>query len=93
MDFDATVDSLALELGRRFLAGEMQYELADELANCEWAAMMSKSPDFSEVTISDTAFAVYEAFDAGEYYHSPEREDPVEAFTIPMLQAILSQHT
>ena len=92
-DFDATVDSVALELGRRFLKGEMLYELADDLANQMWAAMMNKLPDFSEVTFSEIAFAVYEAFDAGEYYHSPDREDPVEIYTVPMLQEILGQQT
>jgi hypothetical protein len=91
VDFDTTVDSVALELGRRFLAGEMPYELADDLANQMWAAMMKKSPDFSELTFSDIAFAIYEAFDAGEYCHPPEKDDPVEAFTIPMLRTILGQ--
>jgi hypothetical protein len=47
----------------------MTYELADGLANQMWAAMMNKAPDFSEVTFSETALSIYEAFDAGECYH------------------------
>jgi hypothetical protein len=58
-----------------------------------WAAMMNKSPDFSEVTFSETALAIYPAFDAGEYYHLMERKDPVEAFAIPLLRTILAQRT
>jgi hypothetical protein len=80
-------------LGRRFLASEMPYELANDLANQMWAAMMNKLPEFAEVTFSDIAFAIYEAFDAGEYYHSQDREDPVETFTVPLLRKILGQQT
>ncbi len=55
-----------------------------------WGAMLNKcGENFSELTFSATAFAVNEAFDAGESFPGPPDQDPVDTLTIPMLRAVL----
>ena len=89
--FAAALDSVAVEIAQRFLAGTLDYETADDCANALWTFMCFESPRTSDgyATIPDLAYAIFSAFDEGEYDHAGST-DPVQTFTVPQLRELLS---
>ena len=83
---------LSLEVARHFLAGEMAYEDADEIANVVYAVMVEDAVAHGDgFAFPEPAFSIYEAFDAGEWDRG-DGADPVERYTRPALREILSGH-
>jgi hypothetical protein len=83
-------NSLALEVARRFLHGRMDFSDADHLANTLSALIMGDAVDYGDgFVLPQPAWSIYEAFDAGEWNRG-EPHDPVERYTRPSLEAILT---
>lgn len=85
---------LALSLARGFLEGSLDYAFCDDTLNCLFAFIME--PQFLESGegLPEPAFAIFQAFDATEYYRSSEGAgiDAVERHTRPRLVEILQRH-
>ena len=87
---DDFYNRISLHLARSFVDGLMSFEAADLAMNHIWTFMMDDAVEFGDgFTLAEPAYAIYDAFDAGEYSHGDGR-DPVEAFTRPALERILS---
>lgn len=91
-DIRVASDSLALHFARCFLRGTLEFDECD-LARNSLFHVMTSEPYF-ELTggsIPDDAFAVYLAFDEGEYVHPGDQPDDVPAikYTISLLRAVL----
>lgn len=85
-------NALSLAVARRFLTGEMAYEQADDLANVVYAMMVEDAVGHGDgFEFPEPAFAIYEAFDAGEWDRG-DGSDPVEQYTKPTLKEILSAY-
>lgn len=83
---------LSLTVADRFMAGEMSYDDADGIANTIYAVMMEEAVAFGDgFELPEPAFAIYEAFDAGEWDRG-DGSDPVERRTKPVLRKILDEH-
>lgn len=76
---------LTIGIARRFLAKTMDYEDGDAALNTIFALMVADLSEGPE--LAQPAYAIYEAFDAGEYHHG-DGLDPAEAHTAPMLREI-----
>jgi hypothetical protein len=79
------LDAIALYVGRCFLDGSLSYEDGDAIMNLVWSFALKRDE------IPDTMYAIYEAFDGGEYFRSSDAAevDPVEKYTRPALQRVL----
>ena len=91
-DIRVASDSLALHFARCFLSGALEFDECDLAMNSLFHVMTSEP--YFELTggsIPDDAFAVYLAFDEGEYVHPGDQPDDVPAikYTIPSLRAVL----
>jgi hypothetical protein len=64
----------------------MTYTEADGAVNHLWMFMQTSSG-----AIPDLAYAVFDAFDQGEYHHEPG-DDPIAVYTLPRLRAALGGH-
>jgi len=85
----AVFNSLALLVANRFNAQSLSYEDADSAINLVWHAMVSDSIEQGEgSSFANPAYAIYEAFDEGEYDHG-DGEDPIETYTKPRIKEIL----
>jgi hypothetical protein len=73
-------NAFALTIARRFLANTLSFEDADAAMNSLWQCMLPQTPE--------PAYAIFEAFDAGEFEHQPG-VDPVDSITRPALRHIL----
>lgn len=83
---------LSLAVANLFMAGEMPYDEADGIANTIYAVMMEDALAYgSGFELPEPAFAIYEAFDAGELDRG-DGSDPVEHHTKPVLRRILNEH-
>jgi len=82
---DAALDSVSVEVGQLFVSGGIKYEDADWVMNALWIVMTQQR------TIPDLAYAVFNAFDQGEFDHG-DGIDPVETYTIPLLHAAIDGH-
>lgn len=83
-------NALLLDVARRFLAGDMPYEDADEIANAVYAVMVEDAIAYGDgFVFPEPAFAIFEAFDAGEWDRG-DGSDPVERYTRPALSEILN---
>jgi hypothetical protein len=83
---------LSLAVANRFMAGEMPYDEADDIANTIYAVMMEDAAAYgSGFELPEPAFAIYDAFDAGEWNRG-DGVDPVERRTKPALRRILNEH-
>jgi hypothetical protein len=89
----ALLDRLSLEVAVEYAAGILSYEMADQIMNAVYVAMMT--PEFLAVhQMPELTLEVFEAFDSGEYIHRGDesREDPVEKHTKTKIAALLSRH-
>lgn len=83
---------LMLRVADRFMAGEMPYDDADDFANTIYAVMIEEAVAYGDgFELPEPAFAIYEAFDAGEWDRRGG-SDPVERYTKPALRRILNDH-
>ena len=85
-------DSLARQVGRAYLAGELHYDVGNQVMNAVMNAVTS--PEFLAVSnsaVPKLTLDVYLAFDAGEYLHPKDQtdENPAAKYTRPMLQSLL----
>jgi hypothetical protein len=90
--FNGLCNEVALRVARRFDDGRMPYEDADAVMNMLWLVMTKRAVEEPGLALAETAFEIYEAFDAGEYDHRDGR-DPVAAFTRPLIRDILERST
>ncbi|MCA1816719.1 MAG: hypothetical protein LC746_09995 [Acidobacteria bacterium] len=86
-------DGFAIYVANAYLAGGMDFERGDTAMNSLFALMVSEP--FLKRTdgmIPDVAFAIYEAFDQGEYQHPNDlpTDNMEEKYTRPMLKEALS---
>ncbi len=88
---DDLSNHLSVTIAHRFLAGSMSFQEADAAINAIQAQIIEDAFRVREgYEFPRPAFAIYEAFDAGEYNHG-DGQDPVERFTRPALIEILRQ--
>jgi hypothetical protein len=80
-------DAVALEVARRFLHGEVDFYEADVIMNAVWGILVDEAGRTGQLTLG-VAFAVFEAFDAGEF-DLGDGLNRVEQFTVPMLLELL----
>ena len=78
-------DQIAAHLARGFHASRLDFCFCDAVVNDLFGVITS-----ADERRPDLFWAVYLAFDEGEYYHNNNRnEDPVEAYTRPMIARII----
>jgi hypothetical protein len=78
-------DQIALFLAKGFHASELTFAFCDAVINDLFGVITATDEHRPEFF-----WAVYLAFDEGEYYHGSNRdEDPVEVYTRPMISRVL----
>lgn len=91
----AVYDRLAVILARKYHQSELDYETADWFANQLESELTQLVIDIWPKNGGPEPklwHAVYEAFDAGEFYHFGRSTDPVAEFTNPQIIEFLSTH-
>jgi len=90
----ATLDRLSLEVASQYACGKMSFELADEIMNYVFAFAWTQSFLESNRNIPEISFAVYQAFDEGEYHRSKDQrsEHPEEKYTKPLVSELLRKY-
>lgn len=85
----AFFDEIAHYIASEFMAGQLSFEQADAAANDLFAYSCH-----IEDPLEGFAWDVFQAFDAGEFFHSPDGPgiDPVKKHTVPQLQAALATY-
>jgi hypothetical protein len=85
LDKPGLLDALALALAHDYDEGELSYSQCDLIVN-----FLHSSAYWSHFALPDVFFAVYLAFDAGEYYHDNDRtKDPEREYTRPQISELL----
>jgi hypothetical protein len=83
----AALDSVALEIARRYERGAVNFTVADSILNTlfAFAAQTGRIPDLTH--------SIFLAFDAGEYSHQGDDRgvDPELKYTRPLIRNILSK--
>jgi len=94
-DLTDFINKLSLEIARRFIRGELDYEVADGAMNYVFDFMtdnifLTSSGNY----IPSPALDIYEAFDAGEYRHSKDDDSvcPIEKYTKPFLMEVFKTY-
>lgn len=92
----AMLDELGHFVAVEYSDAKMTYEEADTIMNAAFG--VSVTEEFwaeNDSTIPPTMYEVYEAFDAGEYYHhgDPREIDPELKYTKPLIAKFLSTHS
>ena len=95
--FAAAMDGAMVAVAMSYLRGSLSYSDADSAANKLYTLMLNAAGALGRpVAVSESdalprlAWAIFEAFDQGEYDHG-DGLDPVEHYTIPMLQSALGE--
>lgn len=88
-------DMLALHVAREYANGQLPFESCDSMMNTLFS--LATSTEFWAMTGNETPsilFAVYQAFDEGEYFHQIDNLDanPEAKYTQPLIASILEQH-
>ncbi|AUO22392.1 hypothetical protein [Pseudomonas sp. NC02] len=84
------VNQLAISMATLFMTGTRDFHYCDEVMNI----VSSYIGDLCmHVEVPQPAFSIYQAFDAGEYWHSGDDRDifPWEKWTRPELERILCE--
>ncbi|MBV4473428.1 hypothetical protein N8H74_04800 [Pseudomonas sp. B2M1-30] len=84
------LNQLAISVARLFITGSRDFHSCDEVMN----TVISDIVDLSmHADMPLPAFSIYQAFDAGEYWHSDDDRDvfPWEKWTRPELERILRE--
>ena len=85
-------NNVLVHLAKIYLSGSVDYSYADGVANNIHDFMMTDQYlDSNNNTLSDPAYSIYLAFDAGEYYRKEDDKsiEPHIKYTNPELEAIL----
>jgi hypothetical protein len=91
---ESLLDRLSLHLAARYHAESLNFETADRVANRIWGLLHNSKP-ISELVFPDITLEIYEAFDAGEYYHrdDPPGTDPEIKYTRPLIERALQKYS
>jgi prepilin-type processing-associated H-X9-DG protein len=92
LNFVAFCNEILIHLSKVYLSGKVNYSFADGVANNIHDFMVSDHYlDSNNNTLSDPAYSIYLAFDAGEYYRKEDDKniEPHVKYTNPQLEAIL----
>jgi hypothetical protein len=84
------LNELAISVARLFITGARDFHYCDEVMNI----VISDIVDLSlHADMPQPAFSIYQAFDAGEYWHSGDDRNvfPWEKWTRPELDRILCE--
>jgi hypothetical protein len=84
------LNQLAISVARLFITGARDFHYCDEVMNI----VISDIVDLSlHAEMPQPAFSIYQAFDAGEYWHSGDDRNvfPWEKWTRPELDRILCE--
>jgi hypothetical protein len=83
------LDQTAIYLARGFHRGELHFTFCDAVVNQLFAWVTNGRGSWQPLFRT-----VYEAFDAGEYYHKEDSRDidPVEKYTRPLIATIVEQY-
>lgn len=84
------LNQLAISVARLFITGARDFHYCDEVMNI----VISDIVDLSlHADMPQPAFSIYQAFDAGEYWHSGDDRNvfPWEKWTRPELDRILCE--
>lgn len=84
------LNQLAISVARLFITGGRDFHYCDEVMNI----VISDIVDLSlYAEMPEPAFSIYQAFDAGEYWHSGDDREvfPWERWTRPELERILRE--
>jgi len=88
---DEMYNRIAVRIAEGFVAGDIDFAYGDAVMNNVWWLMVADAAKLGDgFTLAEPAFAIYEAFDAGEWDHG-EMGDQVEKFTRPQLKKILGE--
>lgn len=84
------LNQLAISVARLFLTGARDFHYCDEVMNIVIGDIVDLS---MHTDMPQPAFSIYQAFDAGEYWHSDDDRDvfPWEKWTRPELERILCE--
>lgn len=87
LPLERLLDELAIEVARLFHRHEITYRVGDLMMNNLFFAATD-----STIVWGDVFQSIYDAFDAGEYYHEEERNrEPHEDYTRPTIAQILTK--
>lgn len=87
LDHANLLNQMSINVAVRFDRCEVSYQAADWLMNNLWFAFVA-----TQLAIPTIFDNIYEAFDAGEYIHSEDKNcDPVEKYTRPAIKEILGR--
>jgi len=90
---DEMYNRIAIKVAEGFISGDIDFAYGDAVMNNIWSLMVADvAVQEGGSALAEPAFAIYEAFDAGEWDHG-EPCDPVEKFTRPQLRKILGEST
>lgn len=86
---------VALHVAREYADGRMTYDCGDCIMNSLF--LLATSPDFWAVTDNEAPpilFAVYQAFDEGEFHHSGDDTclSPEVLYTQPLIAKVLERN-
>ncbi|MBV4467716.1 hypothetical protein [Pseudomonas siliginis] len=90
IDSRGLLNQLAISVARLFITGCRDFHYCDEVMNI----VISDIVDLSlYAEMPEPAFSIYQAFDAGEYWHSGDDREvfPWERWTRPELERILRE--
>ncbi|WP_404939998.1 hypothetical protein [Pseudomonas atacamensis] len=90
IDSRVLLNQLAISVARLFITGGRDFHYCDEVMNI----VISDIVDLSlYAEMPEPAFSIYQAFDAGEYWHSGDDREvfPWERWTRPELERILRE--
>lgn len=84
------LNTLSIEAARRFILGEMSFEIGDDIMNGLFTVIVDLGMDEQ---MPQPAFNIYLAFDEGEYHHSggSEHIKPSECYTRLQLLELLRE--
>jgi hypothetical protein len=86
------LDKIGGDLAKAYSDGELTYKFCDTIVNDLFALLVARAVTDSQEAWPMLFDEVYDAFDAGEYYHRADRsDDPVVEFTNPAIAAIVAK--
>jgi hypothetical protein len=84
-------NEFSILVAKGFADGKLSYEFCDEAMNYLWGVITTPPVFGPDKNIPEPAFAIYQAFDEGEYYHLGDNREvePMEKYTRPKINQIL----
>ena len=88
VDLPQLFNLVSIRIAESFIGGQLSYTDADWAMNGVWPVMLDYIME-NNMPLVEPCYAIYEAFDQGEYDHK-DGSDPVEKYTKPLLVEALS---